>query len=78
MRDPVIEKLSAIWQEVLEVDEVSLADDFFTLGGDSILAVTVVDQARAAGVKISVLDMLERPVLGDLVARATEAANVSR
>lgn len=78
MANSVTHKLRIIWQEVLEVDEVSLADDFFTLGGDSIMALTVVDQARAAGVQISVRDVLECPVLGDLAARVAEAANASR
>lgn len=78
MENSVTRKLRAIWQEVLEVGEVGLADDFFTLGGDSIMALTVVDRARATGVKISVRDVLECPVLGDLAARLAETANASR
>jgi acyl carrier protein len=78
MENSVTRKLRTIWQEVLELDEVSLADDFFSLGGDSIMALRVVDRARAAGVKISVRDVLECPVLGDLAARLAEAADASR
>lgn len=38
-RNAVEEKLIRIWQEILGVDHISPNDDFFALGGDSLLAV---------------------------------------
>ncbi len=38
-RNSIEEKLADIWKKVLEVDNVSMNDNFFNLGGDSIRAV---------------------------------------
>jgi amino acid adenylation domain-containing protein/non-ribosomal peptide synthase protein (TIGR01720 family) len=40
--------LAAIWRELLRLDAVGLDDNFFALGGDSILAMQVVAAARRA------------------------------
>ncbi|MDB5771574.1 MAG: amino acid adenylation domain protein [Burkholderia sp.] len=43
-RDRVEQQLVEIWEEVLEVAPIGVHDDFFDLGGDSLLAVTLVVQ----------------------------------
>jgi amino acid adenylation domain-containing protein len=50
---PVQAALARIWAEVLSVPAVSLHDNFFSLGGDSILVIQVVAKAREAGWKLS-------------------------
>jgi hypothetical protein len=46
--------VAGIWADVLEVDRVGTDDDFFALGGDSILAIHVVSRmAAASGVRLS-------------------------
>lgn len=63
-------KLAMIWADVLKVDKVRPGDDFFGLGGDSLLATTVVLEARriwSIGVTVRVL--IDTPVLADLAAR---------
>ncbi|WP_336213791.1 non-ribosomal peptide synthetase [Nonomuraea sp. LPB2021202275-12-8] len=51
-RDDLERELAAVWAEVLDVAEVNRDDDFFDLGGDSLvvakLAATVRDRVRAA------------------------------
>ncbi|MCV7077875.1 amino acid adenylation domain-containing protein [Mycobacterium szulgai] len=55
--------LAAIYAEVLGVDQVSVDDSFFELGGDSISAIQVSARARAAGVVCKPHDVLvERTV----------------
>jgi oxalate---CoA ligase len=72
-------RIAAIWAEVLEYEGAGFAeaDDFFRLGGDSILATQVVSRIRRDfGVEIPVHGLFETPALGDFasaVRRAVEA-----
>ncbi|GGX36954.1 hypothetical protein GCM10010297_67750 [Streptomyces malachitofuscus] len=50
---PMEETLCAVFAEVLALGQVGVDDDFFVLGGDSIVAMQLVGRARAAGVRIS-------------------------
>ncbi|GGS28860.1 thioesterase domain-containing protein [Actinokineospora fastidiosa] len=58
-QDSVVRALCAVWSEVLGVD-VEADDDFFELGGYSLLIVTVVAQAREHGITITATDVFER------------------
>ncbi|TXS35025.1 non-ribosomal peptide synthetase, partial [Streptomyces sp. uw30] len=72
-RNPVEEKLAALFAEVLGLDTVGVHDSFFTLGGDSIVSMRLVSQARAAGLAISPRDVFERPTIAELAERADTA-----
>ena len=64
---PTEEKLSAIWGELLKIDQVGRDDDFFELGGDSLMAIALLSKLenRFDG-SVSVKDIFERPVLKQL------------
>ncbi len=47
-RNPVQEALARIWAEVLGVEQVGIYDNFFALGGDSLLATRLVSRMRVA------------------------------
>jgi amino acid adenylation domain-containing protein len=64
------ERLAEIWADLLEMDDVGDDEDFFTLGGDSILATEMVAEARAAGIAISVSLLFAHPTIARL-ARAS-------
>jgi amino acid adenylation domain-containing protein/non-ribosomal peptide synthase protein (TIGR01720 family) len=49
--------LSKIWQSVLGVDQVSIRDDFFRIGGDSILSIQVSSRLRQLGYACHVRDI---------------------
>jgi amino acid adenylation domain-containing protein len=45
-RTPVEEKLSAIWADLLGLDNIGINDNFFELGGHSLLATRVISRIR--------------------------------
>ena len=60
--------LAAVLTDVLDAGEVGRYDEFFNLGGDSILAVRVAARARDAGLPLTPRLVFEHPVLHELAA----------
>ncbi|MGU3499669.1 amino acid adenylation domain-containing protein [Mycobacterium sp. C31M] len=60
--------LAAMLNDLLAVEEFGRNDDFFTLGGDSILAVQLAARARDTGVPLTARMVFEHPVLAELAA----------
>lgn len=65
--------LAAAFGHLLGVDDVGCYDDFFTLGGDSILAVQLAAQARDEGLTLSPRMVFEYSVLEKLAAAVDSA-----
>ena len=62
-------ELARMWAGLLGVDRVDRCDDFFTLGGDSMLATVLILHARRTwNVEFSVRALIEAPALKDLAA----------
>ncbi|MFI8170454.1 amino acid adenylation domain-containing protein [Streptomyces sp. NPDC085931] len=61
-------RLAALFAQVLGVDSVGVHDNFFTLGGDSIVSMRLVGRARAAGLALSPRDVFEHPTVAELAA----------
>ncbi|MET9443778.1 non-ribosomal peptide synthase/polyketide synthase [Streptomyces sp. NPDC006610] len=66
--------LAGIWAELLGVPRVGVDDNFFMLGGDSIVSIQVVSRARTAGLALSPRDLFRHPTLAALATAATGAA----
>lgn len=63
-------QLAMIWADVLKLDKVGREQDFFGLGGDSLLATTVVLEVRGIwNVNFTVRVLIDTPVLADLAER---------
>ncbi|HEX2268829.1 MAG TPA: condensation domain-containing protein, partial [Pyrinomonadaceae bacterium] len=58
--------LCDIWQEVLNAERVGIHDNFFDLGGDSILTIQVIARARAAGLELSVRQLFQYQTVYEL------------
>jgi amino acid adenylation domain-containing protein len=56
-------KLAAIWAKVLGLDRVSANQNFFDIGGDSLLALQVASRLRDAGIELTVVDMFRQPTV---------------
>ncbi|RLK61737.1 non-ribosomal peptide synthase protein (TIGR01720 family)/amino acid adenylation domain-containing protein [Actinokineospora cianjurensis] len=68
---PVQEALAKVWADVLGIDRVGLADNFFALGGDSILSIQVAARARQAGLKVATKDLFLHQTIADLAPVVT-------
>ncbi len=60
--------LAEIWAKVLGVDRVHLRDNFFALGGDSILSLQVVSRAREAGLSFMPKQLFQHQTIAELAA----------
>ncbi|MER5747007.1 amino acid adenylation domain-containing protein [Streptomyces sp. NPDC002225] len=68
-RTAVEETLAAIWTDVLGVERIGVHDDFFALGGNSILSVRAVSRMRAAlGVPVAPRALFDTPTIAGLAA----------
>jgi hypothetical protein len=67
-KSPLESQLSSIWAEVLQLPEVGIHDDFYRLGGDSILSIQVVSKAAQAGLTVSMKQFLEHRTIAELAS----------
>ncbi|MBW8480960.1 non-ribosomal peptide synthetase [Actinomadura parmotrematis] len=67
--------MAGVFAEVLALDGVDAGQDFFALGGDSILSIQVVARARKAGLKVTPQEVFQHrtPAALAAVARQEEA-----
>jgi len=76
-RNEVERQLAAIWRELLDVKEFGVTDNFFALGGDSLLAIQVLARIRRAfQVEVSIRSLFDGPSIDEL-GRAVEEAKIS-
>jgi len=67
--------LAQIWERVLLVTQVGIHDNFFELGGDSLLALNIIAEARAAGLLITVQHLFEYQTIAALAAACPPSAD---
>ncbi|HYW69964.1 MAG TPA: amino acid adenylation domain-containing protein, partial [Pyrinomonadaceae bacterium] len=73
-RMPIEDLLGGIWSEVLGVDQVQVEDNFFALGGDSLLATQVISRVRENfRAEVPLRSLFEMPTLAGFSA-AVQAA----
>ena len=76
-RTPIEAALARIWAEVVKLDQVGIRDNFFEIGGDSILAIQITARAAQVGIRTSVRDLFEQQTVAMVAAVATATAVVS-
>jgi amino acid adenylation domain-containing protein/non-ribosomal peptide synthase protein (TIGR01720 family) len=67
-------RLAAIWAEVLRIDRVGIHDNFFSLGGDSILSIQVASRARRIGLNLAPRQIFQHQTVAELALAAESAA----
>ncbi|MES2938183.1 MAG: amino acid adenylation domain-containing protein [Pseudomonadota bacterium] len=73
-RTPAEATMAAAWSDVLGIDRVGVHDNFFALGGHSLLIVKLVERLRAHGLRIDVRNVIAAPTLADLAGLAGQRA----
>lgn len=79
---PAIDSLFAevmreIWSEVLKVSPISDDDDFFELGGDSILSIAVASRAAKRGLNFKTAELFDESTIRGLAKRRAMAAQTT-
>jgi acyl carrier protein len=65
--NPTQARLIELWMNVLDLDRVGIHDDFFELGGDSILATRLVSRVRRSfGVELMLRELFWKPTVYEL------------
>ncbi|MBL7481680.1 non-ribosomal peptide synthetase [Legionella bononiensis] len=77
-RNEIEQQLVQIWQEVLRVDTIGVLDDFFSLGGDSILCIQFISKCRAAGLLIQLIDFIEKPTIAGIASQIKTSTLLKR
>ena len=85
-RTPVEENLAEIWSDVLGLHEVGVYDDFFDLGGNSLLATQIVSRALTTfQTKVALRSLFQSPTIADMavilvqnMAKKLESADIEK
>ncbi|AKQ67307.1 Non-ribosomal peptide synthase [Myxococcus hansupus] len=76
-RDDVERKLAELWQQLLGAPKVGLKDNFFDLGGHSLIAVRLFARIKKTlGADLTLATLFEAPTLEQCAALVREAAGI--
>ncbi|MEH2405211.1 beta-ketoacyl synthase N-terminal-like domain-containing protein [Nostoc sp.] len=68
--DDIEQKIADIWQELLGIKQVGIHDNFFQLGGDSLIAVQVLSRLRNIfSIKLTVASLFESPTIAEIASK---------
>ncbi|MCK3667347.1 amino acid adenylation domain-containing protein [Photorhabdus noenieputensis] len=78
-RNALETQLCTIWQDVLGLKRIGVEDNFFRIGGDSIVSIQLVSKLRQAGFSLQVKSIFEAPTvarLAQLLALSSPTINM--
>ncbi|WP_025028675.1 non-ribosomal peptide synthetase [Caldalkalibacillus mannanilyticus] len=75
--DQHVEQVIKLFQEVLQVDEISIHADFYQLGGDSIKAIQLASKLKDQGWNIRAKDILTYSTIADILSSVEPATDDS-
>ncbi|CAM2068621.1 Amino acid adenylation domain-containing protein [Sulfidibacter corallicola] len=64
--DPLVRRIGAAWCDVLGLERVGPDDHFYSLGGDSMLALQLANRLREMDLAVTVRDLLTHPTIAEL------------
>ncbi|AWK88325.1 non-ribosomal peptide synthetase [Azospirillum thermophilum] len=72
-RTPAEETIAAIWAEVLGLERVGVAEDFFAIGGDSIRSIQIAARCQRAGLAVKPHDLFQHRTVAALADKAAQS-----
>jgi len=66
--------LADIWRDVLHLPQVGIDDNYFELGGDSILSLQIISKAKQAGLAFSLKQLFEAQTIAALAGETQASA----
>ena len=67
-RTAVERVVAEVWRGVLGVERVGVRDNFFDLGGDSILSIQIISKLNQAGLRLTPQQLFQHPTVAELTA----------
>jgi thioesterase domain-containing protein/aryl carrier-like protein len=67
-RSDIEQKLAAVWCDVLAIPDVSIDDNYFELGGDSLKLIRLVARSQKTGLEVTPSQVYEHPTIASLAA----------
>ncbi len=78
-RDDFERRLAKIWEAVFDLEAADVHDDFFALGGDSLVAVSLLARVdREFNSTLQLTDLVQHPTIADLAARPAQRNGAQR
>jgi len=68
--------LCDIWKALLKVDNIGVHDNFFALGGDSIISIQVVARAKQAGLALTTKQLFSHQTIAELATQVQSHVEV--
>ncbi|MGM0887833.1 MAG: non-ribosomal peptide synthase/polyketide synthase [Bacillota bacterium] len=68
--------LTMIWERVLGTKPIGIHENFFEIGGDSILSIQIVSRAKQAGLQLTPKQMFEHQTISELAQAVKEEQGV--
>lgn len=75
-RNDFEEKLVALWEKNLQVTKIGIHDHFFEVGGNSILAIKLINAAKDMGIAIKPMQLFRYPTIAQLAATYDSGLNL--
>ncbi len=73
-RNEIEEHIISVWKEILEIEQISVKDNFFDLGGDSLNAIKVISKINKG---LTFEDLYQNPTIETLARRIDEIKSLN-
>ena len=74
-RNPIERQLADIWSNTLGLAQVGIHDNFFSVGGDSILSIQIASRAHQAGLHLTPGQLFQYQTIAELASVVTEVTD---